>query len=244
MVWTKKACILAGWLIIRHWERCFNVYAKECLYFWEVGCLSQWMSTSLCVCACVCAAVFTQACLCAWAVPRPGLGGLSEISCKRITDHASLAYWFTAKNTYTYTQNLLRSCSFFFCPSLPPSPIQTHSHPHHALVHTLHLHQWVHLAFKGVWAVCLLIRTECMCVISELARRKTGRDKEGTIVLSKNLLIWKHGHIPLKNTILSHRWNTQTHTQRNLEKQWHTHKRLRIILNGYCLSSSILVKGC
>lgn len=61
--------------------------------------------------------VLTEACQCVWAVPRPGLEGLSEISFKRITDHASLAYWFTAKNTYAYTQNLLLLCSDFssFC---------------------------------------------------------------------------------------------------------------------------------
>lgn len=84
----------------------FFVDVKDGLYFWEAEWASQRASTSVCV------VVFNQAWLCAWAVPRPGLGGLSEISCKRITDHASLAYWFTAKDTYT--QNLFLSCSICY----------------------------------------------------------------------------------------------------------------------------------
>lgn len=95
-----------------------------------------------CISVCV-SVLFTQACLCVRAVPRPGLEGLSEISCKRITDHASLAYWFTAKNTYT--QNLLLACSFFICLAFFHSDI-------HAILLTSFivntLSEWVHLRLK------------------------------------------------------------------------------------------------
>lgn len=124
-------------------EWCFLCISERGFVFWEVEWANQWASTLY---VCVCVVVFTQPCLCAWAMPRPGLGGLSEISCKRITDHASLAYWFTAKNTYTYTQNLLLSSSFkkkSVC--LSCSFICTHTHIHS---NTQQHQQWVHFLFK------------------------------------------------------------------------------------------------
>lgn len=86
------------------------------LQIWKSVCIfekqSEQASEQAKVYTCVCVWLCSPRHACAWAVPRPGLEGLSEISCKRITDHASLAYRFTAKNTYTYTQNLLLSCNF------------------------------------------------------------------------------------------------------------------------------------
>lgn len=55
-------------------------------------------------------------------------GGLTEISSKRITDHASLAYWFRAKNTHTYTQNLPLPCAFYLAASLSHRDILYFTH--------------------------------------------------------------------------------------------------------------------
>lgn len=122
-------CICISMLIKDGWLM-FSVHMWKSVFLRST--VNKPMSAHKNVCVCV---VFTQACLCAWAMPRPGLGGLTEISCKRITDHASLAYWFTAKNTYTYTPNLLLCCSVLsVCLSLTRSFRHTVVHLHHMWV--------------------------------------------------------------------------------------------------------------
>lgn len=169
----------------RQREMLFMHMWKRVFIFWEVEWASQWVSTSVCVCV----FVFTQACLCAWAVPRPGLGGLSEISCKRITDHASLAYWFTAKNTYTYTQNLLLPCSsFFICLSFSHSLIQTHN-----LTHIVHFHTHTtpssmgSLGVQGVQGLSLYQHTVTVCFIRTARQTRRGTTKVPFVLLVHEL---------------------------------------------------------
>lgn len=144
---NKKVCFL-DWMItvmIKQREICFVCVCERGFVFLRSR-VSKAVSDHVRVCVCVWLCSPRHACV---REQCPGLdwGGLSEISCKRITDHASLAYWFTAKNTYIHTKSSsLQFLFFYLCLSLSHS--DTHSHPHKALVHTLHLRQWVHLAFK------------------------------------------------------------------------------------------------
>lgn len=102
-LWKNGAHIqsLALWAFKSFYKN-FIIFLSKSLFLWKRFCVFWevvWASTeSLCVCVCC---IHSGMPGCVRAVPRPGLEGLSEISCKRITDHASLAYWFTAKNTYT-----------------------------------------------------------------------------------------------------------------------------------------------